>query len=144
MQTVTPSIAPSVRQQDPPSELLATAEDALRQAEWTPVVAQRYELAYLAALRGGAAVLARRARPRSLRTRPRGLWALLARTAPELVEWAEFFEICGTRAAALADGRAAVSLRQADDLVRDAAAFLVVVTGSVSGAAPAVVVRVPR
>lgn len=125
-----------IGQQDPVSELLATAQDALRRAEWAPSAALRYELAYLAALRCGAAVLARRARPRSLRTRPRGMWALLARTAPELGEWAGFFAVCGTQACALAEGRAAVSVRQADDLLRDAADFLAVVTGAVAGAQP--------
>jgi hypothetical protein len=114
---------------DPVQELLATAADALHRAEWAPSAALRYELAYLCALRSGAAVLARSARPRRVRTRPRGIWALLAATSPELAEWAGFFSICGTHHAALLEGRAAVSSRQADDLVRDAEAFLAIVTG---------------
>lgn len=144
MKTAISSTKSSTRPQDPSSELLATAQDALSRAEWAPTAALRYELAYLAALRGGAAVLARRARPRSLRTRPRGLWALLAKTAPELAEWGAFFECCGTQCAALAEGRSAVSVRQADDLLRDAAAFLAVVTGAVSGAGPSVEAPVVR
>lgn len=112
---------------DPVQGLLVSATDALRTAQRTPAVPLRYELAYLCALRSGAAVLARSARPGRVRTRPRGMWALLAAAAPELSEWGAFFAVCGTRCAALLDGRAVVSARQADDLVRDAATFLDIV-----------------
>lgn len=118
------------RRADPVTELLASSSDALRRAEWAASAALRYELAYLAALRSGAAVLAGRAQPSSLRTRPQGLWGLLAATAPELAEWSQFFAVCGTRSAALQDGRTTVSARQADDLVRDAAAFAEVASRS--------------
>jgi len=111
---------------DPAIELLDSSADALHRAEWATSAELRYELAYLCALRCGAAVLARRARPRSLRTRPRGMWGLLTATAPELAEWAQFFAVCGTLSTALQDGRATVSARQADDLVRDATAFLAI------------------
>jgi len=114
---------------DPVQELLASADDALRRAQWAPSTALRFELAYLCALRSGAAMLARSARPRRVRTRPRGMWTLVAATCPELAEWADFFAACGTQQAALLEGRAAVSARQADDLVRDAAAFLDIVAG---------------
>ncbi len=111
---------------DPVVELLDSAADALHRAERTGSAALRFEMAYLCTLRSGAAVLARRARPRSLRTRPRGMWALLAATAPELAEWAQYFCVCGAHNTALLEGRAGISARQADDLVRDAATFLVV------------------
>ena len=127
MQTVAP--VRTMRMSDPADELIASALDALRRAEWASSAALRYELAYLCALRSGAAVLARRARPRSLRSGPRGIWELLATTAPELAEWAQFFTACAVLSAALQDGRAAVSARQADDLVRDAAAFLAIARG---------------
>jgi hypothetical protein len=122
----------SDRWADPVAELLASSSDALRRAEWAGSAALRYELAYLAALRSGAAVLARRAQPRSLRTKPQGLWGLLAAAAPELAEWSQFFAVCGTRSAALQEGRAMVSVRQADDLVRDAAAFAEIAARSVA------------
>ena len=125
-------VVQSDRWADPVAELLASSSDALRRAEWAGAAALRYELAYLAALRSGAAVLASRAQPRSLRTKPQGLWGLLAATAPELAEWSQFFAICGTRSAAVHDGRATVSARQADDLLRDAAAFAEIAARSVA------------
>lgn len=128
MQTVVVAGQPA-QPVDPVAELLASSADALRRAEWASSAALRYELAYLAALRSGAAVLARRARPRSLRTRPQGLWGLLAAAAPELAEWAQFFAVCGVRSSGLQEGRATVSVREADDLVREAAAFAAIVSG---------------
>ncbi len=129
MQTAT---NPAVQPADPASELIASATDALRRAEWAPSAALRYELAYLSVLRSGAAVLAVRARPRSLRTKPRGLWGLLAAAAPEMAEWAEFFAQCGSWSTALQEGRATVSARQADDLVREAEVFLAVARGCIA------------
>ena len=82
--------------------------------------------AHLSALRAAAAVLAARARPRGKRSaRLRSAWVLLAEVAPELGEWAQFFAAgAGKRAAAEAGLRGVVSEREADDLVRDAEAFL--------------------
>lgn len=108
---------------DPCAELLDAASEALRRAHWGSSAAVRYELAYLCVLRTGAAVLARRARPGSLPTRPHPIWGLLASAAPELAEWAQFFAVCGTYNAAAQDG-ARISARQADDLIRDAGTFL--------------------
>lgn len=117
---------------DPAIELLATADRALRQAEREVVPIHRFELAYLAALRSAAAVLACRAKPRNVRTKPRGIWALLIRSAPELREWADFFAQCGYVGAAINGTHAPVSSRQADDLVRDASTFLSVARGCVA------------
>lgn len=125
-------VVQSERWADPVAELLASSTDALRRAEWAGSAALRYELAYLAALRSGAAVLASRAQPRSLRTKPQGLWALLAATAPELAEWSQYFTVCGACSAALQESGASVSVRQADDLVRDAAAFAEIAARSVA------------
>jgi hypothetical protein len=108
---------------DPAGELLGSARAVLERATGQSAPAVRYELAYLSALRSAAAVLACRARPRSLRTRPRGIWRLLARAAPELGEWAEYFALVAEQRDALAAGRGAVSSRQADDLLRDALLF---------------------
>ncbi len=71
-------------------------------------------------------MLAARARPRGKRSaRLRSAWVLLAEVAPELGEWAQFFAAgAGKRAAAEAGLRGVVSEREADDLVRDAEAFL--------------------
>ena len=93
---------------------LAAAEDAVRPAE-------RYLAAHRAALRVAAGVLARR-RPR-LRERV-GLWTVVARVAPELAEWAEYFAMIQLKVQAVEAGAVGlVSTREADDLVRDAHAF---------------------
>lgn len=127
----------------PAAELLRSATVALRSATAAADPVHRYEWSYLAALRAAAAVLACRAQPRSLRTRPRGIWALLARSAPELREWAEFFAACGQLLPGppmAGSGRVdhpAVTVRQADDLLRDAAAFCELARGCVAHARPA-------
>ncbi|MGH3715638.1 MAG: SAV_6107 family HEPN domain-containing protein, partial [Micromonosporaceae bacterium] len=74
-------------------------------------------------------VLAARARPAPKRRgRPTSVWALLAIVAPELSEWAGFFATgAAKRAAAEAGIPRTVTAREADDLVRDAGRFLVVV-----------------
>ncbi len=92
----------------------------------------RYARAHLAALRASAAVLAARAgaRPGQPRrsARVRSAWVLLAEVAPELAEWAAFFAAgAGKRAAAEAGLRGVVTAREADDLVREAEAFLALV-----------------
>ena len=79
-------------------------------------------------------MLACRARPAPTtgrRARPTSAWVLLAAVAPELAEWAEFFAAgARKRAAAEAGVPAAVTPREADDLLRDAEAFLAVVETS--------------
>jgi L-fucose isomerase-like protein len=115
----------------PAPTLLALARRGLLQAgapERHPT--ERYALAHLSALRAAAAVLACRARPApsSHRSRPTSAWVLLSAVAPELAEWAAFFAAgARKRAAAEAGLPAAVTAREADDLLRDAEAFLAVV-----------------
>ncbi len=104
------------------AECLGLAERALLEAATTTEHTRRYACAHVAALRAAAAVLAVRARPQ-----PRGqrnAWVLLARVAPELAEWAAFFSAgAAKRAAAEAGLSRSVSVREADDLVRDAENF---------------------
>src|SRR5450759_1295927 len=92
---------------------------------------ERYATAHRAALRAAAAVLAARVqpdRPGPRRSRPTSVWVLLPAIAPELEEWAAFFAAgAAKRAAAEAGLPRAVSDREADDLLRDAEAFLAVV-----------------
>ena len=100
---------------------------SLSEAMATPDVGMRYAHAHVAALQATAALLAARARPVVRRGRPvqRNAWVLLARVAPELAEWADFFAAgAAKRAAAEAGSRRAVTEREADDLVRDADRFL--------------------
>ena len=59
------------------------------------------------------------------RKRPQSVWELLPRVEPTLCEWAAFFAAgAGKRAAAEAGLPRAVSLREADDLLRDAEIFV--------------------
>jgi hypothetical protein len=108
--------------------LLASSRAALREAERFEGAAERYATAHLAALRAAAAILAARARPSDVRRRPTSAWVLLTGVAPELREWATYFAAgAEKRAAALAGLRTAVTMREADDLVRDARTFLALV-----------------
>lgn len=109
---------------------LERSAETLREAMVTADAPRRYALAHVAALRAAAAVLAARARPVTPRrgARQRNAWVLLAEIAPELVEWATFFSAgAAKRAAAEAGSRHAVTVREADDLVRDADRFLAAV-----------------
>lgn len=109
-------------------DLLDLAHCGLAAAAATTVPAERYAAAHLAALRSAPAVLAVRTRPVEVRRRPRSAWVLLSQVAPELTEWAAFFAAgAGKRAAAEAGIRAAVSAREADDLLRDTETFIAVI-----------------
>jgi hypothetical protein len=106
------------------------ARRGLVEAAGTDADGLRYATAHLAALRAAAAVLAALARPAAPRRRgrPTSVWALLAIVAPELSEWAMFFATGATkRAAAEAGIPRTVTTREADDLVREAGRFVVVV-----------------
>jgi hypothetical protein len=119
-------------------QLLDQARHGLAEAAGHVDPRQRYAAAHLAALRAAAAVLAARTRPEaSGRHRPRSAWVLLADVAPELGEWATFFAAgAAKRAAAEAGLSHAVTEREADDLVRDAGAFLGVVESWLGGPVP--------
>ena len=98
----------------------------------------RYACAHVAALCAAAALLAARARPAPRGRRQKNAWVLLAEVAPELTEWASFFAAgAAKRAAAEAGSTRAVTEREADDLVRDVGAFLVVVENFLAAPAPA-------
>jgi len=121
--------APSTRLPTPALRLLAASRAALREAQRADSAPERYATAHLAALRAAAAVLAARARPSDARIRrPTSAWVLLSGIAPELTEWASYFAAgADKRAAALAGLRSAVTVREADDLLRDATTFLALV-----------------
>lgn len=108
--------------------LLRHARIALSEAEWQPDAAEKFSRAYLAGLRGAAAMLALRGRPHRGRARPTSAWVLLAKVAPELSEWATFFAAHSATSAAVQAGIGrAVSQRSADDLARQTAQFLAIV-----------------
>jgi hypothetical protein len=105
--------------------LLRQAADGIAEAHREPDPITRYPLAYLAALRAAAAVLAVRATPQPRRGSTRNAWQLLAVVAPELSEWAAFFASCSaTRAAAEAGITRLVGQRDADDLLRQSEQFV--------------------
>lgn len=112
-----------------PTELLKLARRGLAEAAGTDADGLRYATAHLAALRAAAAVLATLARPAPRRRgRPTSVWALLAIVTPELSEWAVFFATgAAKRAAAEAGIPRTVTTREADDLVREAGRFVLVV-----------------
>lgn len=130
-----PSARPVSTSALPAGSLLALARRGLVEAAAAVTPGERYAAAHLSALRVAAAVLACRARPETgpsvRRARPTSAWVLLAVVAPELAEWAAFFAAGATkRANAEAGLPSAVTVREADDLLRDAEAFLVMVEGS--------------
>jgi hypothetical protein len=106
---------------------LRRARSSLGEAELAQRPSDRYLAAHLAALRVVAIVLRYRA-PRGMSRpdgRPRNAWRMLAEVAPELAEWAAFFAATEAKRDAIRDGDTSiVSVREADDLVRDARAFL--------------------
>jgi hypothetical protein len=106
--------------------LLESARQGLAAAEVDPSVGGRYVGAHLAALRAAAAIVAARAEPTPpRRKRPQSVWELLPKVEPSLSEWAAFFAAgAGKRAAAEAGLPRAVSGREADELLRDAATFV--------------------
>lgn len=105
-------------------ELLKQAREGIAEAERETDPAQRFAIAYLAALRAAAAVLALRGRPHRGPAKPMSVWVLLTSIAPELKDWAAFFaSASATRAAVQAGITRFVTARAADDLVRQAGHF---------------------
>ncbi|MFI5587092.1 SAV_6107 family HEPN domain-containing protein [Amycolatopsis sp. NPDC051758] len=105
--------------------LLAQARRGLAEAERETDAAERFIGAYLAALRGAAAVLAARGRPHRGRARPASTWVLLDSVAPELREWSAFFASnSAARAAAQAGITGKVTDESSAQLVRAATPFL--------------------
>jgi SAV_6107-like HEPN len=119
---------------EPALTLLSQAERGLADAELDPAPAQRFATAYLAALRAAAALLAVRGRPHRGRSRPMSVWTLLPAVAPELQEWATFFAAWSdTRESVQAGITRVVTTRSADDLVRQTAQFVDLVTRAIHG-----------
>jgi hypothetical protein len=131
MATATATMVRGARTVSPPgtARLMMAAQRALADAHAAVDPAERYAQAHLAALRAAAGLLADRRGPIGTRPRrPTSAWTLLVGVAPELEPWAAHFAAgAGKRAAAEAGVRGAVSPAEADDLLRDAAAFVGVV-----------------
>jgi hypothetical protein len=131
-----PQLPMSLRPPAPPvaAGLLAQARRGLAEAERETDPVERFVGAYLAALRGAAAVLAAHGRPHRGRSRPASTWVLLDSDAPELREWSAFF---ASNSAARADAQAGITGRvtgeSAAELMRVATAFLELVRRMVHG-----------
>jgi len=112
-----------------PRELLLLARQGLEEAAETRRDGLRFAAAHLAALRAAAAVLAARATPApGRRARLTNVWSLLVMVAPEMRDWAGYFAAgAPKRAAAEAGIPRVVTAREADDLLRAAEQFTVVV-----------------
>lgn len=107
------------------SELIMSARRSLTEATLASTPHERYAAAHLSALRAAAAVLAARAQPQGKRrTRVRSVWAVLPEAATEFGEWAAFFAAGARKRASAEAGIPCVTPREADDLIRDADAFL--------------------
>jgi len=112
--------------------LMESARQGLAAAQDEATAGARYVSAHLAALRAAAAIVAARAEPPGgRRRRPQSVWELLPKVEPALREWAAFFAAgAAKRAAAAAGLPRAVSAREADELLRDAAAFVALAEGA--------------
>jgi hypothetical protein len=112
--------------------LMESARQGLVAADSEVSAGTRYVAAHLAALRAAAAVVAAKAEPPSTRRqRPQSVWALLPKVEPALAEWAAFFAAgAAKRAAAEAGLPRAVSMREADELLRDAETFVSLAEGA--------------
>lgn len=120
----------------PPSamSLLDDAKRGLDEASRETDAAYRFAGAYLAGLRAAAAILAARGRPHRGRSRPVSVWSLLGTVAPELAEWAAFFDSnSATRAAVQSGITRHVTARMADDLVRQTTQFVAIAQRAVRG-----------
>ena len=108
---------------------LERAAESLREAITSTDVPQRYALAHVSALRATAALLAARAQPLPVaKRRQKNAWVLLTEVAPEFSEWATFFSACTSKRLAAEIGMpGAVTTREADDLLREADRFLVLI-----------------
>ena len=118
-------------------DLLDRSRQSLIDAQHEESADRRYQIAHLAALRAGAAVLAARSRPRGRRVRGViTVWDLIPVLAPELSEWTEVFARCPARTERRStgpDGTAhRITAREADDLIRDAERFLELVAHSLT------------
>ena len=106
---------------------LQRAHAAIQDAELATDPNERFLAAHLAALRIAAIILRVRAGSTPTRRpgRRRNAWQLVAEVAPEFAEWAAFFATTEPKRDAVRSGeRSIVTAQEADDLVRDAGAFL--------------------
>jgi hypothetical protein len=111
-------------------DLLDRAREAVTNGYAAPSASARHLAASLAALRAGAAIVAAgsAATPgaglASGGDGPHDVWAIVARVAPELTEWAQRFAAATGQRVGVETGLVRVPAREADDLLRDAETFV--------------------
>lgn len=125
---------------DTARELMDAARRSITEATVAPTSSARFAAAHLAALRAATAVLAVRAQ-QVQRRGVRSVWSLLPEVAVEFTEWAAFFAATAGKRAQAQVGIAVVSMREADDLVRDAEQFLERVSASLGFAHQSVLIE---
>ncbi len=108
--------------------MLRRADELLSEAAGTPDAAERFQLAYLAALRGAGAVLAVaevRAGQSVRRTRTRNAWVLMTKADPGFARWADFFaDRSATRAAIEAGITRSLPAEEVDTFYGEVGSFL--------------------
>jgi SAV_6107-like HEPN len=105
--------------------LMESARRRLASGRYNPSPPARYGAAYHAALGAAAAVVAAKSGLTRRRRRPRNVWELLPSAAPSLGEWAvQFAATPGVSRPVWLGRRRAISHRQADQLLREAEAFV--------------------
>ncbi len=119
--------------------LLRLARNDVALGHRTPEAAQRFPVAWRAAMHAASGVLAVRARPAPepphlspvQAPRPRtDIWSVLEQAAPEWSEWAHYFAATTRRRIRRGTGVRTVTPREADDLLRNAEIFLDLVEAS--------------
>ena len=125
---------------DTARELMDAARRSITEATVAPTSSARFAAAHLGALRAATAVLAVRAQ-QVQRRGVRSVWSLLPEVAVEFTEWAAFFAATAGKRAQAQVGIAVVSMREADDLVRDAEQFLERVSASLGFAHQSVLIE---
>jgi hypothetical protein len=111
--------------------LISRAFHDLEKADSADTSIARYIAAHLAAVRAAGAVISARLSPEQARMRrPSSMWDLLPRVAPELAEWAAYFnEGTPTRARAERGQCNAVNAQQAEEMLANAREFAALAEG---------------
>ncbi|OZE76093.1 hypothetical protein CH294_20285 [Rhodococcus sp. 14-2483-1-1] len=105
--------------------LLGRADALLSESIGESDAGDRFLGSYAAALKGAAAVLASLPNSIGARPRSRNAWVLMAKAAPELAVWSEYFaSFSATRAAVEAGASSTIADLDADDFYRHVSRFL--------------------
>lgn len=111
--------------------LISRAFQDLEKADSADTSIARYVAAHLAAVRAAGAVISARISPEQARMRRlSSIWELLFRVAPELGDWAAFFDAGTKRRAQCERGqRNAVNAQQAEEMRTQARKFTTLAEG---------------